>query len=278
MAVNNVRNDLIPLKAGIVRVIPLDESGDPIYKDAYSTQRNFLTSTAVSTTRASETLANGNGSDKDFPTSETYTLTLVTNIFDQKFHNIIAGSVKPSALLPILYDTTLTVPSSTPYEIDLTTKAPVASEDGNVYLEVRDTFGNLLTVPTGETAVADGQYTYDPDTKKITFAASAAGKSFSAVYYVAAASGEAFMANPVLKNPQFKLEVYGEMQSANYGGNTLLYEMMPRATVSGDLPNVTTQKSISAPITYTFASAPVPQGVSPFYQSFTPETTASAGA
>lgn len=273
MAMPQVRTDLIPLKAGILRLTLLDANGDPLFANPYSTQRNFLTSTQVSTTRASETLANGNGSDKDYPTSETYTLTLVSNIFDQKFHNYLAGSIKPATLLPILYDTTITVPSATPYEIDLTSKPPVAMSDGKYYFEIRDSFGNMFTQPSDGETLGEGKYSYDPDTKKLTFDATSAGKSYSCVYNVAAPNGEAFAANPILSNPQFRLEVYGEMQSANYGGTTLLYEMMPRATVSGDLPNVTTQKSISAPITYTFASAPVPQGVSPFYQSFTPETT-----
>lgn len=270
MPTQKIRNDLIPLKAGIVRLTLLDEDGDPLYKIPYTTQRNFLTSTAVATTRASETLANGNGSDKDFPTSETYTLTLVTNIFDQKFHNYLAGSIVPSKILPILFDTTVTVPSATPFEVDLTSNPPVAMDDGNVYFEIRDAYGEQLTTPEGEAALAEGNYSYDPDTKKLTFHSSAAGKSFSCVYNVAGTGGEAFASNPILKSPQFRLEVYGEMQSANYGGTTRLYELMPRATVSGDLPNVTTQKSISAPITYTFASAPVPQGISSFYQSFTP--------
>ncbi len=269
-----VRNDNIPLKAGILRVTLLDENGDPMYSNPYTTQRNFLTSTAVSVTRASETLANGNGSDKDFPTSETYTLTLVSNIFDQKFHNYLAGSITPPKILPILWDTTVTVPPAAPYEVDLTPKPPVAMDDGKIYFEIRDSYGDLLTPPEAEATLAAGNYTYDADTKKLTFDASAAGKSFSCVYNVSGEGGEAFASNPILLSPQFRIEVYGEMQSANYGGTTLLYELMPRATVTGDLPNATTQKSISAPITYTFASAPVPQGVSAFYQSFTPQQTA----
>lgn len=272
MATKQVRNDLIPLKAGIVRITPLDENGDPKFAEAITTQRNFLTSTQVTTTRTSETLSNGNGSDKDYPTDEKYNLALVTNIFDQKFHNVLAGNQAVAEPLPILYDTTVTVPADAEYTVDLTANEPVASSDGKIHIEIRDTYGNLLE--QADDAAAEGKFKYDSDMKTLTFDASAAGKSFSCVYYVAGTDGEAFESNPILSNPQFMIEVYGEMQSANYGGTTLLYERMLRATVSGDLPNVTSQKSISAAITYNFASAPVPQGKSAFYQSFTPQKQA----
>ena len=270
MAAKNVRNDLIPLKAGIVRITPLDANGNPEYKNAVTTQRNFLTSTQVTTTRTSETLANGNGSDKDFPTDEKFNLALVTNIFDQKFHNVVAGNKVASEILPVLYDTTITVPGSAEYTVDLTDKEPAASPDGKYYFEIRDSYGNALEQV--DDSVAEGKFKYDSDLKTLTFDASSANMSYSCVYYVAAANGEAYESNPILSNPQFMIEVYGEMQSANYGGTTLLYERMLRATVSGDIPNVTSQKSISSPITYNFASAPVPQGKSAFYQSFTPQT------
>lgn len=270
MATTNVRNDLIPLKSGIVRLIPLDANGDPIYKAAITTQRNFLTSTQVTTTRASETLPNGNGSDKDYPTDEKFNLALVTQIYDPKFHNTLAGSVTAGAVLPIPYDTTITVTNNADaYEVDLTEKEPAASPDGKYYFEIRDSYGNLLEQV--DTTVAEGKFKYDSDTKKLSFDASAENKSYSCVYYVAATGGEAYESNPILSNPQFMIEVYGEMQSANYGGTVLLHERMLRATVSGDLPNVTSQKSISAPITYNFASAPVPQGKSAFYQAFVPQ-------
>lgn len=262
-----VRNDLIPLKAGIIRIIPLDENGDPKFAEAVTTQRNFLTSTQVTTTRTSETLANGNGSDKDYPTDEKYNLALVTNIFDQKFHNTLAGSKIVESPMPILYDTTVTVPAESEYTVDLTAHEPVASSDGKIHIEIRDTYGNLLEQV--DASVAEGKFKYDSDLKTLTFDTSSAGKSYSCVYYVAGTAGEAFESSPILANPQFMVEVYGEMQSANYGGTTLMYERILRATVSGDLPNVTSQKSISAPITYNFASAPVPQGKSAFYQSFT---------
>ena len=271
MAVKTVRNDIIPTKSGIVRVTPLDVNGNPDRTKAYTTKRDFLTSTQITTTRASETLPNGNGSDKDYPTDEKHNLALVTQTYDPKFHNVISGSRIVETPLPVLRDISFTVlENESNYEIDLTENPPVANEDKKFYLEIRDTYGNLLEQTDSE--VSDGKFKYDAGTKKITFDASAANKFFTCVYYVAGTSGEAYEANPILRNNQFMIEVMAETQSAETGEIIKYYAKMPRAVVSGDIPCVTSQKSINAPITYNFSSAPVPVGVSAFYKSFTPET------
>lgn len=264
-----VRNDLIPMKAGIVRVTPLDANGNPITEKAYSTKRDFLTSTQVTTTRTSETLANGNGSDKDFPTDEKYTLALVTNTYDPKFHKMISGDLSEESPEPVLFDTTISVPSETPYEVDLTDNPPVASADGKFYLEIRDSYGNAFT-QADATVESEYQFKYTDSTHKLTFHESAAGLNLSCVYYIAGTNGEAYKSNPILQNPQFQIEIMGETRSADTGESIRYYAKMLRGVVSGDIPRVTTQKSISNAITYNFASAPVPQGLSAFYDSFTP--------
>lgn len=264
-----VRNDLIPMKAGIVRVTPLDANGNPITEEAYSTKRDFLTSTQVTTTRTSETLANGNGSDKDFPTDEKYTLALVTNTYDPKFHKMISGDLSEESPEPVLFDTTISVPSETPYEVDLTDNQPVASADGKFYLEIRDSYGNAFT-QADATVESEYQFKYTDSTHKLTFHESAAGMNLSCVYYIAGTAGEGYKSNPILQNPQFQIEIMGETRSADTGESIRYYAKMLRGVVSGDIPRVTTQKSISNAITYNFASAPVPQGMSAFYDSFTP--------
>lgn len=272
---NKVRDDLIPLKAGIVRLTPLDANGNPIYAEAITTKRQFLTSTQITTTRTSETLPNGNGSDKDFPTDERHTLALVTQTYDPKFHAMLSGSETVTSPAPILHDTTV-VPDDTG-AFTFTKDIPVAAPndpDSKIWLEIRDAYGNLLT-ETSETTVTDTNYKYDADTKTLTFATSLANVALSCVYYVAGTGGDAYQSSPILKNKQFQVEVFGEMQSADYGDITQYYARMPRATVSGDIPRVTSQKSISAAITYNFQSAPVPQGMSAFYDSYTPQTTAT---
>lgn len=271
---NKVRNDLIPLKAGIVRLTPLDENANPIYAQSITTKRQFLTSTQITTTRTSESLPNGNGSDKEFPTDERHTLALVTQTYDPKFHAMLSGSEVVSAPKPILHDTTV-VPNDSGEVVLDNNAEPVAAPndpDSKIWFEIRDAYGNLLEETTSEVNDAT-QYKYDSGTKTLTFDTSLANVALSCIYYVSANTGDAYQASPILKNRQFQVEVFGEMQSADYGDTTQYYACMPRATVSGDIPRVTSQKSISAAITYNFQSAPVPQGMSAFYESYTPATT-----
>lgn len=272
---NNVRNDNIPYRSGIVRLTPLDENSNPIYAQSITTKRQFLTSTQITTTRTSESLPNGNGSDKDFPTDERHTLALVTQTYDPKFHSMLSGSEKVSNPGPVIHDTTV-VPNDSG-EVDLTGDfEPVAAPndpDNKIWFEIRDSYGNALEETASEVNDAT-QFKYDSDTKKLTFDTSLANVALSCIYYVSGEGGDAYQASPILKNKQFQVEVFAEMQSAEYGDITNYYARMPRATVSGDIPRVTSQKSISAAITYNFQSAPVPQGMSAFYESYTPATTA----
>lgn len=264
-----VRNDLIPSKAGCVRVTPYNTDGTLAIEKAYTTKRNYLTSTQVTITRTSETLPNGNGADKDYPTDEKYNLAVVTQTFDPKFHNMISGSVIVEEPEPILYDTSIVVPSAETYEVDLTDHAPVAAHGSEKpVIEVRDVYGNLLEAT--DSVVAENQYKYDDDTKKISFDASAAGKTYYLVYYVDAATGEAYQADTVLRNPEFMIEVFAETQSAETGEIENYYARITRGVVSGDIPHVMSQKSINNAITYNFSSAPVAQGQTAFYDSFTP--------
>lgn len=269
MATVNVPNDLIPAKAGVVRVTPYNKDGTKALDKAYTTKRNFLTSTQVTITRTSETLPNGNGADKDYPTDEKYNLAVITQTYDPKFHSIISGRSAVATVLPILYDTSVVVPAET-YEVNLTDKPPVSAHGSEEpVIEVRDVYGNLLTK---ETSPAEGKYKYDPDTKKLTFDASAEGKTFSLVYYVDGSSGEAYESSDIITNPEFMIEVFAEVQSAETGAIENYYAKIEKAVVSGDLPHVMSQKSINNAITYNFSSAPVAKGVKPFYDSFTPAT------
>lgn len=273
MATPNVRNDLIPMRSGVVRITPLDRNFKPMFDKSYTTARPFLTSTQYTTSRTSETLPNGNGSDKDFPTDERHNLAVVTQVFDPKFQSIISGSEILTNALPMLNDITVT-PNDEGAFIFPTDATPVAPpEDTKPHFEIRDSYGNLLTESTEETLDVD-TYKYDADTKTLTFSTSMANVDLSCVYYVSRTNVEAYQASPILRNTVFMIETFGEMRSASTEETIKCYQKMPRATLSGDLPNITTQKSISAAITYNFQSAPVPQGTSAFIQEFSAETNA----
>lgn len=265
-----IRTDLIPLKSGTIRLTPYNKLFVPQFDLSYTVKRPFLTSTQVTTTRTTEDLGNGNGDDKTFNTGERYNLVLNTNVFDHKFNALLSGSQSvTSNKHPILHDTTI-IPDTTGSVVLPTDAVPVASpEDNEIHLEIRNAYSELLEETT-DTPTAT-TYKYDPDTKTLTFAASLANQELSCVYYVAASDDtEAYQSSPIIKTNVFLLEVFAEVRSAETEEKVMLYEKMLRATLTGDLPNMTTQKSISAPLTYNFQSAPVPQGLSAFYQSFTP--------
>lgn len=267
-ATPQIRNDLIPMKSGIVTLTLLDNNFRPLFAKSYSTARPFLTSTQYTTSRTNETLPNGNGDDKDFPTGEQRNLAIVTQTYDPKFHSILSGSEIVENAIPTRWDTTITPDDNGTYVFSDNALAPVASlEDNKIHFEIRDSYGNPLTESTEETLDVD-TYKYDADTKTLTFDTSLAHLDLSCVYYILPDNHETYQASSILRNPVFMVETFGEMRSASTEETIYCYQKMPRASVSGDLPGITTQKSISATITYNLKSAPVPQGMSPFIQQF----------
>lgn len=269
MATSTVRNDLIPMRAGAVRLTPLDKNGVPQIDKAVTTQRKFLTSTGITTTRTSETLPNGNGQDKDFPTAETFNLALVTQVYEPEFHKMLVDDLDVVSPKPILHDQAAVLDDDATYEF--TTGKYPAEVNGGTYIEVRDSYGNLLTPKSSSTTLSESEYYYDSSAHTLQFNAAMKNATFSLVYYIAAPEGTlAYESHTVLRNREFMIEVFGEMQSAETGDVFRYYAKMVRATVSGDIPRVTSQKAISNAITYNFASAPVGEGVSAFYQSMSP--------
>ncbi len=278
MALGKVRNDWIPMRAGIVRLTPLDAQGRPIWDQAVTTKRDFIQSIQINNPRATESLPNGNGQDKEYLTDSSYTVALATDTYDQRFHALMAGIKKVTeSLAPVLRDTTI-VPTAASANAEYTfsgEEIPVASSDKKVHLEIRDSFGNLLTA--GESPAA-GTYKYEESSHKITFESSLAETPLSCVYYVAATGGEQYDAPSIPQNNRFLLEIMGEVQSAETGEPGKFYAKLARAVPSGDLPHITTQKPIANTITYNFKSSPVPEGMVPYTESFVPIKAAAAAA
>lgn len=273
MATTKVKSDLIPLRAGIVRLTPLDSDGKPVRASAITTRRDFVTSTQVSTTRSTETLANGNGQDMEKPLDETFNFALNTNVFDPKFHKTLQGLllVADGEVKPFLNDITITPIKDTANATFTFTgedEKPATQEGEKYFFEIRDSYGNLFEEAVSAESLTGMQYYYDADTFKMSFPTDYADTSLSCVYYIKGDGAEGYKANPTLTTPQYMLEVFAEMQSASSGEIVDYYAYMPRAISTGDLPNVTSQKSITNAITYNFKSAPVPEGVSPFEEYF----------
>lgn len=273
-----VPKDLIPYEAGVVIVTPLDANKKPDYSKAVATQRDFLTSTQTSVTRTTETLPNGNGQDKEYIISESYTLTVVGNTYNPDFHATIAGRIQSqpeTILMPLEVSMNLPKDSEQEYR-EITFGAdgkdfkaePAADEDGEYFFIVEDSYGNRLT-PADDTTT-EGTYHYDKETKALQFPAVYAEQLIRVVYKTAVTTAVEIRSNPVLQQPEFQIETFGLRASAASDKKYRTYIKLARATTTGDLSEQTTQKSRVAPLTYTFATAPVPVGTSVYTEVTAP--------
>lgn len=276
MATKTVKRDLLPARSGILRLVPFDADFRPLYDKAYTTAREYLVSTQVTTTRTMETVPNGNGQDGEFMTGETHNLAVAMNVFDPKLDAFLRGMETVPAPGVIMHDITITPTTGSAVankaanaeytfaEADL---YPAKTPDEKYHFEIRDTYGNRIAAASGET-VSTNDYKYEDASHKLTFPADFVGKTLTCVYYIASKNGEAYQSATILKNNQYLIEVLSELQSASSGETVLYQARLARGSVSGDLPGATSQKAKTNTITYNFKSQPVPEGVSAFYEHF----------
>lgn len=277
-----VRKDMIPYEAGVVILDPLDENKQPDYTRSVATGYDFLTSTQVSITRTSETLENGNGQDKEYPLDETYTMTVTGNVYNPIFHGVVTGQIETlpdKTLMPheISYNLPSTATTGTNITLVFGTGGalpadpiPAADESGEVNFIVEDSYGNVLT-RLDEPEF--GAYSYDKDTKTLEFSKEYAGALIRVIYNYEVTNAIQYTSNPIIQNPEYQVRVFGVRQSASTGETYNFMEKIARATATGDISNQATQKSKSAPITYTFTSTPVPKGTSVYSSAFAPSVT-----
>ena len=280
MGAKTIKRDLIPYRAGVVVVIPFSADGVLQRDKAVATEYDFLQSTQTTVTQTVETLPNGNGADKDFITSQTYQLQIVANTYDPVFHNLITNRIEDTA--PAIVPTEITAHitkggESEPftYGFTFTTDytAPVADIDGNYNFIIEDGYGNILKKVSGTTVTLDEtNYTYDSATKTLNFAAAYEGKDLRCIYYYTPVAEDTFAvkSNPILKTPEYRIEIYGKQKSAD--GDTVYNRttILEKASYSGDVTDPTTQKSISNALTYTLKSAPVNPDVSVYHEYIEP--------
>lgn len=282
-----VRKDLIPYEAGVVVLTPLDENKRPQYEKSVATGYDFLTSTQTSVSHTTETLANGNGQDKDYVTDETYTLTVIGNTYNPVFHATVLNRIetlpeKHLMLTEATWNLPNTVADGTDLEITFGTSGniavvPAADEDGNVNFIVEDSYGNNLVRVDAASKLEKGTYFYDADSKALQFSEDYKGAMIRIIYSYEDANAIVYTNDPILKQPEYMVQVFGLSQSASTSDTYKVVTTLKRATASGDVTDQITQKSKSAPITYTFTSTPVPSGVSVYSQAFAPVTNGAGG-
>lgn len=267
---------LIPYEAGVSIVTPLDLNKRPNYIRSVATQKNFLSQTQLSETRTTEELENGNGQNKTMVTGVTYNLTVTSNVLNIVYHNMVAGRLEtlPEKTL-VMDEFTWFLPETAPDE-GLTIsfgkgkdheREPAPDDDGAYWFIVEDSYGNpLVRLDTAEF----GAYSWDADTKVLRFDDAYAGAAIRVIYRYASSNSIRYDSNPILSQPEFQLDNFGLMRDAESSRTFRVHERLLRATQTGDLSGMATQTSISAPITYSFQSSPVPAGVSVYSVTYTP--------
>lgn len=280
-----VKKNLIPYRAGVVIVIPLDANKRPDYTKAVRTEPDFLSSTSVTMSSNVETLDNGNGNNKEYPLDETYTVSITANTYSPTFHNTLANRIETfpdNALTPDEFEYNLPLSVGEGEQLGITfgdndiADGHVPGKDSNNEYNflVQDRYGNTLvrlfkdgtSMPTLE----KGTYYYDADTKTLMFSDDYLGELIRVTYWYNDPKSVRYSSNPIISRPEFRLEMYGIKQSADDQVPFKATTVLERVYVSGDLPDPTSQKSKSAPLTYTLMSAPVPAGMSVYHQTLTP--------
>lgn len=259
--------DMIPYRAGIVRITPLDSNSNPLYDKSYTTARDFLTSTQRSTSYSYETFHTSNGDACDYITQRRENITLTTQIYDPRFDALVSGKESVGSSIQSIKDVEIVLSNgSFQYIFTDPDFYPVASPDGKIRLEIRDPAGNKYTETSS--SPSSGQYRYNSSTHTIEFSESEEVKSFYCVYNVDVPIQESYEDSNIIKNQLFMIEAYGEMQSASNGAKQACYTCIKKASISSELTGITRQKSISNAISYTFSSAPYKRGQSPCIELF----------
>lgn len=285
MKTSIIPKDLVPYRSGVTILTPLDVNGRPIPRLAVATSSDFVNSTQVSMSRTTETLENGGGQDQEFVNAETYTLTVNTNVYDPVFHAMATGrkeTLPDTTIVRSIFTHFLPTSVKEGDTLGITfgkgadvEKEPAADENGEYNFIVEDSYRNTLVRTDG--TLENGTYKYDADTKTLQFSNDYLGASIRVLYYVTATDVLQYDSNPILSNPQFMVEVIGKIQNTKGTGTYQKYTKLLRATATGDMAGQAEQKSRSAPITYTFTSAPVPEGVSVYTEKLSIVSTTAGG-
>lgn len=258
-----VYRDMIPYRAGIVRITPLDSSFNPILSQTYTTQRDFLTSTKRSTTFSYDTSYNINGEPSDYISNKRENLEVTTQIFDPRFDALVSNKSSIFSENPRLTDITIVLnPGKSEYTLSQFDKTPYDVD----LIEIRDSYGNALRL--NQALTNDNDFYYDASTRTFSFYPSESYRVFHCSYHCQEIIQEAYASNSIIKNSVFMLEAFGEMMIASNGVKQGYYTLIQRATINGDITGGTRKKGIDSPITYNFSATQVKRGASPCYESF----------
>lgn len=265
-----IRKDILPFKPVAVELAPLDDNMMPIFTQAVLTDPSFLNSVQFSTSETTEQIQTSDGTTIDIPNGRNYTATVVVNAYNPVFHNFVAGNLEyipDETLMSDIFTHRLpaTVGENETY-LQITfgpnkdkEVVPAPDENGNYNFVVEDSYGNPLVRMDKPQF---GAYSYDVEANALQFSTEYANAQIRVKYNYIEKDALVYKSDPILKNRLFRLSAIGIDRSA-VGGATYKREAILECVYrTGDLTDLPYQSSANSPITYTFSSAPVPNGVS----------------
>ncbi len=249
MARNTTPRDLVPYNGGTLVVIGINADGTE--GEIQRTFSNFMTEFTPTISRTDGTVESGEGADYTIPESEEIGIAITMSAYDPSFHALVGGQeiVYGTAVTP----STLAI-TATSAGYDFGDIEPVA-RDGSSTPEfiVTDSKGHGLTAATSATT-AEGEYYYDSTENTITFYSDYIGEGINIIYWSEEDDVITMSSPELLRVAQFKLMWIGEVQSVQNKTKIKRNVVVDRAIISGDLPSIAGQKSVSTSITYNFAS------------------------
>ena len=264
-----VPNDLIPYKAGMLAVQEVNADGTrgvPV-----ASAWDYIISMVLSTTREVEPLSNGNGQDKELPKSEKKTLAFTTNTYNPILHATLTGreyviGEAEVATRQAINITKLGSENSYGYAFTDTVKFPVSDER----LIVMNAYNQVFEKAASATALTVGQYHYDADTKTITVSSDYDNTLLFVVYRFMDSKAVQVSSKEVVSLPTFEVTLIDIMQSAATSEKFNRTRVVARMSLTGDIPEAPSQEELNTNMVYNFAETPVPAGIKPFTESFSP--------
>lgn len=221
-------------------IIPYGANGLPDMFQAYNSEDTIVQSiTRTGNISVSDILdSNGNvaASRSNQVVVET---TIQMGAYDPKVEAIMSGTkIQQKATGAEMYTVMAdSIPTEAPYEITFEKAKPLSSD--KIKIEVAD--GTVLALGSSSAGLAQGQFFYDKDTGKITFAEQDKGKKVIISYFYDGKDVTLIGYENKMKNPTFMLIVRGTVYNKDETQAYYMNFAFDRSTNNGNITPPTQQ-------------------------------------
>lgn len=274
---NVISPSLLPLQGATLKLTPYKPDGSLDYPQAIMNNKSIAGTLSISKTVTSDTIANERGDDLELPNTRKFNVVVNMNSFDPLFHDAITDKVvtvsSDTALMSKVESKNVIKSGTVGSEVyDITVeKTPVVDENGVMVFHVEDAQGNVYQKVETAVGITEGQYSVDALTKKISFAAEDSGKLMTIQYLYAGTKVREAKENPLMVTKFYQMEIMDTVRSADDGSLYNSYAKFEKVQVTGDINELSKQKSPNSPMAYNFTTAPIPVGKSPYITRLEPQ-------